>query len=197
MCNNKDWLNISQEYVIDAFTAIRALRQWLPALRPIVHWFLPECRKLRATLAEARRIISPVVRDRRAKNKIARENGQAYSKVADTIGWMDDAANGQYYDAATAQLGLSFAAIHTTTETLSGIISDLCSNPYLLGPLREEIISILGEKKLTKQALQDLKLMDSVMKESQRHHFGDIGKLGYKSLSAKANILHSCDASTG
>lgn len=174
VCANEEWLNISQKYVVDSFTAIHILRQWHPLLRPIVHWFLPECRTLRATLAKAQAIIAPVIQQHRASTQIAREAGKDVSKVADTIGWMDEAAKGKPYDAATAQLGLSFAAIHTTTEMVSGLISDLCANPGIFEPLRQEIHSVLGSQGWSKQMLYRLELLDSVMKESQRHHFGDI-----------------------
>lgn len=140
-----------------------------------MHWFLPECRQARATLAEARRVIAPVIEKRREANRKSREAGKPPSKASDTIGWMDEAAKGQPYDAAVAQLGLSFAAIHTTTEMVSGLISDLCANPEYFDPLREEMASVLCEKGWSKKALHELKLLDSAMKESQRYHFGDIG----------------------
>lgn len=176
LCANEAWLGISKEYAIESFVAARTLRQWHFFLRPIVHWFLPECRKVRATLAEAREIIMPVIEERRKTNRQAREAGQSTSKMADTIGWMDDAAKGRPYDVATAQLGLSLAAIHTTTEMVSGLISDLCANPEYFEPLRTEVVSAFGDKGWSKKMLHDLKLMDSAMKESQRHHFGDIGE---------------------
>ncbi|KAJ5355962.1 Cytochrome P450 [Penicillium concentricum] len=166
-----------EKYALDAFIAARALRQWPFALRPIIHWFLPECRKLRATLGEARRILKSVIEKRRHENRERRDAGQGPSKVADTIGWMDEAAKGKAYDVAVAQLGLSLAAIHTTTEMVSGLISDLCANPEYFEPLREEIASAVADKGWSKKALQDLKLMDSAMKESQRHHFGDIAAM--------------------
>ncbi|KAJ5518093.1 Cytochrome P450 [Penicillium expansum] len=173
LCANEDWMNISTEYAVDSFIAASALRQWSFALRQIVHWFLPECRKLRATLAQARRILKPVIHKRRNENRQNRDAGKAPSKVADTIGWMDEAAKGKPYDIEVAQLGLSLAAIHTTTEMVSGLIADLCAHPEYFEPLREEI-SAVADKGWSKKALQDLKLMDSAMKESQRHHFGDI-----------------------
>lgn len=176
LCANENWLRISKEYAIYSFIAARTLRQWHFSLRPFVHWFLPECRKVRETLAEARKIITPVIEKRREANRQAREAGKTTSKTSDTIGWMDEAAKGRPYDAAIAQLGLSFAAIHTTTEMVSGLISDLCANPEYFGPLRAEIVSVLGDKGWSKKALHDLKLLDSTMKESQRHHFGDIGE---------------------
>jgi len=145
---------------------------------------LPECCKLRTTLNQARRIPNPVSEKRWENNRQACKAGQRLSKVADTIGWMDEAAKGQPKGVATAQLGLSLAAIHTTTEMASGLISDLCANPEYFEALRNEVISVLGDKGWSKRALHDLKLMDSVMKESQRHHFGDIGKALVSGMSS-------------
>ncbi|KAH7390475.1 cytochrome P450 [Pyrenochaeta sp. MPI-SDFR-AT-0127] len=160
ICKNERWLSISKEYAVDTFIAARALRQWPSILRPIVHWFIPECRKIRAELKQAREIIIPLVNEHRQK-----------------IRWMDDTAKGRLYDVALAQLGLAFAAIHTTTEMISGLLGDLCANPEYFEPLRQEIRTVFGEKGWKKSSLHELRLMDSVMKESQRHHFGDIGKL--------------------
>ena len=164
LCANEEWLDITQKYTVESFMAIRALRQWHPIWRPVIHWFLPECRALRATLAEARSIIAPVIQERRDRTRKTRAAGKNTPKTADTVGWMDDAAKGRPYDSATAQLGLSF--IHTTTEMISDLISDLCANPELFEPLRQEISSVLGSQGWSKQALHRLKLLDSVMKES-------------------------------
>ncbi|KAL9110671.1 MAG: hypothetical protein Q9227_004848 [Pyrenula ochraceoflavens] len=177
LCKNQDWMDVSDQYAGDAFIAARALRQWAPFLRPLVHWVLPECRQVRATLNEARRIIEPVVEKRRLRNRKAREAGQTTSKIADTIGWLDEAANGRPYDVAVAQLGLSFAAIHTTSELTTGLMNDLCANPEYFEPLRQEIQSVVGSNGWRKSALLEMRLLDSVMKESQRHHFGGIAAM--------------------
>lgn len=174
LCANEEWLDITQKYAVDSFIAVRALREWRSILRPTVHWFLPECRTLRATLAEARRIIGPVIQERRASSQKARAAGKDASKMVDTVGWMDDASEGQPYDSATVQLGLSFAAIHTTTEMVSGLINDICANPKYFEPLGQEISSVIGSQGWSKQSLHRLELLDSAMKKSQRHHSGDI-----------------------
>lgn len=177
LSSNKDWLDVSVNYATQAFFAAEALRRWHPALRPVVHWVLPECRKLRSELTRARQILAPVVRKRREQNHLAREAGEgSSSKVADTVGWMDEVANGRAYDAGILQLGLSLAAIHTTSELVSGVIADLYSHPEWFGPLREEMASMVKAHGWTKKALHEMKLTDSMMKESQRHHFGDIGE---------------------
>ncbi|OJJ55238.1 hypothetical protein ASPSYDRAFT_71738 [Aspergillus sydowii CBS 593.65] len=180
LSSNKDWLDVSVNYATQAFSAAEALRRWHPALRPVVHWILPECRKLRSELTRARQILAPVVRKRQEQSRLAREAGDGHpsSKVADTVGWMDEVANGRAYDAGILQLGLSLAAIHTTSELVSGIITDLCSHPEWFGPLCEEMASMIKAHGWTKRALHEMRLTDSMMKESQRQrHFGDIGSM--------------------
>lgn len=177
LCANQEWLDHSVDYAVQAFVAADALRRWPFWLRPLVHRFLPECRKLRRVLVRSREIIGPVVEKRREENRKAADAGEQGSKVADTIGWMDEAARGRDYDVATAQLGLGLAAIHTTTELVSGIISDLCANPQWFEPLREEMVACIRQHGWTKKALLEMKFTDSLMKESQRHHVGDVGKL--------------------
>ena len=54
--------------------------------------------------------------------------GQKPPKVADTIGWMYELAREKQEDMnyAAAQLTLTMAAIHTTTEGLTQALLDLC-----------------------------------------------------------------------
>lgn len=68
------------------------------------------------------------------------------------------------------QLGLSMAAIHTTSEGLTQAMLDLCSHLEYIQPLREEVIKVVSEEGWSKTALYKLKFMDSFLKESQRVH---------------------------
>ena len=71
-------------------------------------------------------------------------------------------------DPTSVQISLTLVAIHTTTDLLTQTMIDIAKNPEILGPLREELISVLGTDGLKKSAFQKLKLMDSCCKESQR-----------------------------
>jgi cytochrome P450 len=180
LCANRDWLDVSVNYTVQAFVAAQALHDWPFLLRPLVQLFLPECRDLRRTMARARKVLEPVVAQRRARKEQQKSGGGggggSSSKVADMIGWMDEIAKGKPYDVVVCQVGLTLAAIHTTSELLSGIISDLCSHPEWFAPLREEMVAAIGAHGWNKKALNEMKTVDSMMKESQRHHLGDIGK---------------------
>ncbi|KAG6288684.1 hypothetical protein E4U46_003091 [Claviceps purpurea] len=54
------------------------------------------------------------------------------------------------------------------TQAAFKVMLDIACNPELVEPLRKEIISVLGVAGWSKHSLYQLKLMDSVLKESQR-----------------------------
>jgi cytochrome P450 len=63
---------------------------------------------------------------------------------------------------------LAMAAIHTTSDLMTSIIVQLARHPEIFQPLRDEIVAVLSRDGLKKQALQNLKFMDSFVKECQR-----------------------------
>lgn len=75
-------------------------------------------------------------------------------------------------DLALVQLGLIFAAIHTTTMTTVNILYTLAVTPGYIRPLREEIREAMAENdgKITTKALQKMTKLDSYMKEVTRFY---------------------------
>ena len=167
VCRNEDWLKVTREYTVDASRAAEKLRLWPSALRPIVHWFVPECQRARAHVHEARRVITPILEQRRQEKASAKARGEVL-EYSDAIEWLEQAAAGRYYDPVNAQLVLSLAAIHTTTDLISQVLTDLAQHPDIIEPLRQEAISALAANGWTKASLYNMKLLDSVIKESQR-----------------------------
>lgn len=167
ICRNPAWLRITVDYTVSSFAAATTLRLWPNLLRPVVHWFLPSCRRIRAQLREAREIITPVIEKRRALTRRSKDKGDTRQET-DAIAWMEDIAKGRPYDPAVAQLSFSLAAIHTTSDMLTQVIFDLCGKEDLVRSLRDEVISVLSTDGWKKSSLYKLKLMDSVLKESQR-----------------------------
>lgn len=90
------------------------------------------------------------------------------SKASDAIGWMVECARGRKIDYAAAQLSFSLAAIHLSSETMTMCLLQLCDTPELIEPLREDCRRVLDDSGWTKQALQDMRLLDSFMRECQR-----------------------------
>lgn len=170
LARNSQWLRIAASYTHDSYSAAHDLRQWNFLLRPFVFNFLPNLRRLRHEVQEATRLIMPEVALRKAVVDEALKTDQKPPKSADAIGWMHEISRGRQVNYVHGQLFLSFAAIHTTTETITGCLFDICYYPEIVQPLREEIIQVLGQEGWSRTALHKLKLMDSFMKESQRRH---------------------------
>ncbi|KAF2159812.1 hypothetical protein M409DRAFT_29810 [Zasmidium cellare ATCC 36951] len=165
LCRNQDWLNVTKNYTYSSFEAISELRSHHALARPIMQWFSKNCTQARLYYKKAQILIQPVVDLRRAQVKA---EGEGSSKISDAIGWMVECARGRSIDYAAAQLSFSLAAIHLSSETMTMCLLQLCDMPELVEPLREECRKVLRENGWTKQGLQEMKLLDSFMKECQR-----------------------------
>lgn len=85
LCRNKEWLELAKTYTLDTMAAGRVLRSWPFALRPLMVWILPEWKKVRQDVADARRILDPVVDKRLGLNRAADAKGVPRPKTKDTI----------------------------------------------------------------------------------------------------------------
>lgn len=165
LCRNRDWLKITVNYTNKATNAAKVLRRWPVFLYRTVHWFLPECREVRAMLVEARQIIAPILEKRRVQ-KVADPSLEYH----DALDWYETAAKRMSvdYDPADQQLALSISAILTSNDLMSQSIMDLCKNPEMFEPLRNEIRSVIGDGQWRPTSLYNTKLLDSVLKETLR-----------------------------
>lgn len=163
ICRNPEWLDITINYTLSAFSAAQELRLLPEFLRPFAVRYLPTSRKAQAHMKQARKIINPVVKERRDAARAGK--GEVYH---DAIQWLEESAQGRPYDPAAAQLGLSAAAIHTTTDLITQTLLDICGREDLIADLRQEIITVVSAEGWKKTTLYKLKLMDSVIKECQR-----------------------------
>ncbi|TLD18125.1 hypothetical protein PspLS_10353 [Pyricularia sp. CBS 133598] len=170
ICRNKQWLEIAKMHTVDSFLAARDLRAQPFFLRRIMHRFMPHNVNIQRHYADASRIISTEVERRRRRAEQLLSEGKKPPRVSDAIGWMVEVANGQKVDYVAAQLSLTVASIHATTEALTVALMDVAKYPEVKRELREEVIQVLGEGGWSKQALYNMKLMDSFLKESQRIH---------------------------
>ncbi|WQF89984.1 Putative cytochrome P450 [Colletotrichum destructivum] len=165
LCRNPDWLKITVNYTNKATNAAKVLRRWPVFLYRVIHWFLPECQEARRMVVEGRKTIAPILEKRRAQKA-----ADPSLEFHDALDWYESAAKkmGVDYDAASQQLGLSISAILTSNDLMSQSIMDLCQNPEMFEPLRNEIRSVLGDGGWKPTTLFNMKLLDSVLKESLR-----------------------------
>ncbi|KAH8204650.1 hypothetical protein TruAng_001125 [Truncatella angustata] len=170
LSENEDWKRVTKLYVVSLFNAAVVLRLYPKPLRRFVHWFLPQCKALRHEAAEAKRIIEPIIQQRREAKTTAEREGRVVTEYNDAIDWTEREATSKNmtYDAALLQIKLSVASSHSTTDLLTQVVLVLGEHPELFEPLRVEIIDALRTDGWKKASIAKLQLMDSVIKECQR-----------------------------
>ncbi|KAL3420412.1 hypothetical protein PVAG01_08911 [Phlyctema vagabunda] len=170
LCRNEAWLKITKEYTINMFTAIRKFQHYPPQLRKVLQWFIPECKLVRDQFHTATQIITPIIAKRRKIKEEARAAGEEIPVFNDALDWVaqEATAKGSEYDMTTFQLMISFVAIHTSTNLLAQTMLDIAEHPEIMQPLRNEIVGILRADGWKKTSLYNMRLLDSVLKESQR-----------------------------
>ncbi|CAG8956642.1 hypothetical protein HYFRA_00011953 [Hymenoscyphus fraxineus] len=179
--NNEEWKRVATSYSVNVFRAAATLHQWNKWLRPIVVWYLPICRQIRAEVKQARAILQPEVVKRVEYRKNERDgaikDGQRRRRVLDSIDWFVAAnPDNKPFDYVGTQISLALAANQTSSNVLAYVLGDLISHPEYLQPLRDELTAVLRDVKagpgyeFDKATLHRLVLMDSFMKESMRLH---------------------------
>ena len=162
LSSNNEWVQTTINFTEDVFIGSQKIKKIPFVLRPIARYFIPEIRNIAKHHSTARRIIVPILKEREAKPE----------KPSDFLQWTSDRAVGPEKDKsfiASMQLKLSFTAIYKGTAAPTQLLYDLCAMPKYIEPLREEVRATLAEHgSFTYRALQQLELMDSFIKESQR-----------------------------
>lgn len=166
LCHNAEWIEIARQHALTMAVQARELRLWPVALRRTVHWL--KGAKLRDQVRRTRAMVEPVVKRRRAEAAECLSKGIDPPVYIDALQWFEDAAQGEWYDAAGTQLAMDFATIYATSDLLVGALQDIARHPDIMEPLREEIRTCIGEGGWTPSSLYKMKLMDSCLKETQR-----------------------------
>ncbi|KAF9693539.1 hypothetical protein EKO04_008549 [Ascochyta lentis] len=173
LCNQPDYLECSVAYTFDLIAAQHAIKQLRPILKPFLASRLPEVKLLRERERKIKEVLAPEVRRRcEAEKKDAN-----YQKPDDLLQWLLNRSSGDTSEDKVGhivklQLAVIFAAIHTTTMTVTHILYSLAVTPEYVAPLREEIREVLAANNntITTQALQQMIKVDSYMKEVFRLH---------------------------
>lgn len=186
LCHDERYIEAAINYTLDVFAARAAITKISPWLRPFRAPFLAEVAQLRRREDDFDDIIRPIVR---ARLDAERTDPGGYVKPDDMLQWLLDgkakeaAAKGvelpddRYL--AKMQLGISLAAIHTTSMMVTNAFYDLAAYPGVLAELREECSTVLAAHGgvFTSPALQSLKKLDSCLKETTRMNPPVFGKL--------------------
>ena len=168
LCRNEELIHAFLEYTENIFMTIVVLRIFPSILHPVVAWLLPTSYGLHRNLRTGKRLIIPMVHERRR----AQAEDPDYKKPSDMLQWIMDIADddeGRPEKLAHRMMLLSFASLHMLAISMTQSLYDMCTYPEFIAPLREEMEESLdkdgnwGKSNLTK-----LWKLDSFMMESQR-----------------------------
>ncbi|KAF2233369.1 cytochrome P450 [Viridothelium virens] len=171
LVENKAWLNTSIDFASCVFLSSAYLKVLPPVLQLFGALLSPHIWRIWYHHYNARRILIPEIKRRRQ----AREDGQDQvdrpRDMLDALIEMSEGPDAEPESIVNRQLGLSFAAIHTTTNHLTNVIYDLAARWDQYAPeLIKEIETALEADNGTmlKSTVTKLSKLDSFMKESQR-----------------------------
>lgn len=190
-CRDREWIDIVIGFTVNIILANKALQVCPRWLRPLANYFMPQCRVLRAQERRAREIIEEKLVARRESREVDGGAGGlgggsgGGGQTGDALDWFQSQHQrlGGEYNPVLTQLMLSVAAIHTTADLVTQVVLDLATHRELMDPLRREMVEALDGRPIDKAATQKMKLLDSVMKETQRMKPMQVGELAAVWLS--------------
>ncbi|CAK7202891.1 hypothetical protein SEUCBS139899_005618 [Sporothrix eucalyptigena] len=169
LCRRPEYLDAAVNFTTDITMAVPIVKKWTRLIRPLAKYFEPQLAKVQAHRERMREFLRPVIAERQARKK------RGETMPEDTLQWMLDKTDAEGITDVTEltnmQLLLTMAAIHTTTLTTSFILHDMVARPDVVKGCRQEIKDVLAasdDGTMSTNALFNMKLVDSVMRESQR-----------------------------
>lgn len=179
LCHDEAYLDAAVNYTVEMVQATQAVDSMAPWKRSFLASRLPEIKKVKARLAQADAFIKPVVQKRLALSPEDRPD--------DMLQWMLNSQQRFGVDKtvqtlARLQLSLSFASIHTTSVVATSCFYNLAAYPNIIPDLRDEILSVRANHngEMSSAALQDMKKLDSFIKETMRFNAPSVSSFARK-----------------
>ncbi|EJD07465.1 cytochrome P450 [Fomitiporia mediterranea MF3/22] len=180
LCRNAEFNELSINFSIDVMETAYMIQDTPVFLRPIVGaYFSPTARTVRGVT----KFLRPIFEERL---RMCAENGDDWpGKPVDMISWLIDVApkDQTIRDMIMRMLHINFAAIHTSSVSLTHALFHLAAEPQYIGPLRDEVEQVIKEEGWTKVAMTKMWKLDSFMKESQRMNGINLVSLNRKIMS--------------
>lgn len=167
LAEDEDYLSTAISYSENGFKHNFMLRVFPDFVKPVVARFLPTSWGVDWALRRAKLMIIPIIQERRRRE----QEDPKYEKPEDFLQNLMDGGVEINDDVETTVQRLMVTYLGSGPSTViavAQVLFDLCVHPEYVEPLRQEALAILGKGGFTKQALADMKQMDSFMRESQR-----------------------------
>ncbi|KAI9154759.1 Ent-kaurene oxidase-like protein [Paramyrothecium foliicola] len=172
MCRNEQYLYAIINYTLDVTTGAYTIGYIPKLLRPWIGKWLPQITKIDRHRKELKEILQPTISAR----KKASEDPD-YQKPEDLLQWLIDAPEqvvGKLSNLRIARYQLEAArvSVHTTTLTALNMFYTIAADPNLASVLREDVQQALSKTggQYSQIALQEMKKLDSCLKEVMRYH---------------------------
>ncbi|OCH84018.1 cytochrome P450 [Obba rivulosa] len=187
-CRDSTYLKLAINFARDVIEGRIIMNLTPPFLRPIVaRYFIPTA-TTRRLMSE---IITPLIEERQ---RFQLEQGASWAdKPNDMLMWLLDEAEGnedRLRNLIKMLLVINFAAIHTSSFSVTHALYHLAARAEYIQPLREEVETVVAKEGWTKAALMKMWKLDSFMKESQRFN-------GISSISLTRVALQDLHLSDG
>ncbi|KAI6042751.1 cytochrome P450 [Pisolithus marmoratus] len=164
LCRDPDWIDLTSRFAVDVAMDANILNMFPKFLVPFVSKQLPNTA---GGIKRGTKHLDPIVKERL---RCMREYGDEWSdKPNDLLQWLID----EREEFSTRQLTLrvltiNFASIHSTTNTFTQALYNLAAYPQYVGPLRQEVDTIIREHGWTREAIALMWKVDSFVAETQR-----------------------------
>ncbi|POS84715.1 hypothetical protein EPUL_005297, partial [Erysiphe pulchra] len=182
LSRNKDWVATTINYTFEVMRAKNALPKWPAWIVSIIGPHLKEVKSLHSFRDHAADLMKPILDAQLAKEgneKLYSDEGdEAGNGIAWILARMRTDERKDPKKLANQLLSLSFAAIHTTTNTFVHAIIDLATHRQYIPILIDEINKVIiedgydisddGVLRMRKSSMPKLAKLDSFLKESQR-----------------------------
>ncbi|KAM5535892.1 hypothetical protein V8D89_010510 [Ganoderma adspersum] len=168
LCRNEEFLEMAIRFTVDIMKD-QVVISLIPS--SLTKYFGRIVSTTRRSINQASRYFAPVIRERKANME---EFGEDWSdKPNDMLQWLiDEAVRQNHSDISVIEriMLINFAAIHTSSTSLTHVLYDLAAMPEWIPPIREEIESVIAADGWTKIAMAKMWKLDSVFRESSRYH---------------------------
>ncbi|KAL0567792.1 hypothetical protein V5O48_014202 [Marasmius crinis-equi] len=177
LCRDPDWCDLNIQFTTNVAVNSIIINLFPKAFHPIVGNIFTTRRR---SMRRAMRHLAPIIKRRYEMEE--QHGGDWPDRPNDAITWVIDMVNdmgedwqkGSIEDICLRLLSINFAAIHTTSMAFTHALYHLAANPHLIEPLREEVETVVEKEGWSKAAMVRLRLVDSFLKESQRHSAGTV-----------------------
>ncbi|KAH9914911.1 cytochrome P450 [Epithele typhae] len=178
VCRNEEFLDLAIKYTLDITSDRARMKKYPGFLKGVVGAFTSDARKTHRRAAD---ILEPLITERLAKMQ---ELGDEWTeKPNDMLTWILEQAipRGSSTDQIVQRvLFVNFAAIHTSSNSVTHVLYSLAADPSLVAVLRAEVEPIVAAEGWSKAALGKMWKVDSLLRESQR-----VNGIGLLSITRK------------